>query len=96
MNSRFWSVLLLVIFGPLGPPCWAPWGLHSRHYFSTTLPALDQSNNNENFNLSEMDGGKIHKIQDFGQFWPYLGLWGPMGSPKGPFPLILEVYRILL
>ena len=79
MNSRFWSVL--VIFGPLGPPCWAPWGLHSRHSFSTTLSALDQCNNNENFYLSEMDGGKIQKIQDFGQFWPFLVLWGPRGVP---------------
>ena len=26
-NSRFWSIL--AIFGPFGPPCWAPGALHS-------------------------------------------------------------------
>jgi len=66
MNSRFWSVL--VIFGPLGPHFWAPWGFRSRLSFSTTLSTLDQCNNNDNFFLSEMYGGKIQKIPDFGQF----------------------------
>ena len=23
-------------------------------------------------------------IQDFGQFWPFLVLWGPCGGPYGP------------
>ena len=31
-----------------------------------------------------MDGGKILKIQDFDQFWPFLVLWGPCGGPYGP------------
>ena len=31
-----------------------------------------------------MDGDKILKIQDFGQFWPFLVLWGPRGAPWEP------------
>ena len=50
-------------------------GLCSRLSFSTTLSAFDQCNNNENVFLSEMDNGKIKKIQDFGRFW--LGARGP-------------------
>ena len=46
--------------------------------------------------LSKMDGGKILKIQDFGQFWPFLVLLSPVGSPKDPLPLVLEVNYILL
>ena len=41
------------------------------------------------FYLSEMDGGKILKIQDFGQFMPFwipLGpLLGPLGAPHPSF-----------
>ena len=35
-------------------------------------------------------------IQNFGQFWPFLVLWGPDGGPTDPSHLIFEVYHNLL
>ena len=35
----------------------------------------------EKFYPSEIDSGKILKIQDFGQFLPFLVLKGPRGAP---------------
>ena len=36
-----------------------------------------------------MDGGKNRKIQDFGQFWQFLVIWGarrvPLGAPTPHF-----------
>ena len=82
----------LVLWDPLvGPPGVFILVFHSQplslHQISVTITKM--------FYLSEMDGGKINKIQDFGQFWPFLYLQGPRGVPQEPPSLILEVYRIL-
>ena len=76
----------------VGPPGGFILVLHSlllsQHQISVTIT--------KSFYLSEMDGGQIQKNLDFGQFWPFLVLWGPRGVPQEPPPLILEVHCIRL
>ena len=91
---KIWAIL--AIFGPFGPPCWAPRGIRSHLSFSTTLSALDQCKNHTNF-LPEWNGWWQNPKNS--RFWSILATFGPLGPrwlPYGPLTLILELYHIFL
>ena len=73
--------------GPQGVPFVGPPGFFILD-FQSLLLSLNQISVTitKFFHLSEMDGGKIRKIQDIGQYWPSLVLWGPRGVHQSPPP----------
>ena len=73
---KIWAIL--AIFGPFGPPCWAPRGIRSHLSFSTTLSALDQCKNNTIF-LPEWNGWWQNLKNS--RFWSILAIFDPLGCP---------------
>ena len=76
---KIWAIL--AIFGPFGPPCWAPRGIRSHLSFSTTLSALYQCKNNTIF-LPEWNGWWQNLKNS--RFWSILAIFGTLGPPWGP------------
>ena len=82
LQTELWTDPLIMIVGPPGVFILVFYSLLLfPHHICVTITNF--------FFLSEMDGGKIQKIQDFGHFWLFFFfgyffggvLWGPHGVP---------------